>query len=81
MHTLKLIFALARACSSQELNVLQVIVLDYCRPVPCLPGEEARNTKKCNAGQAKKSVPQSSRFQIKSPLLRLESAAQVGWWM
>ena len=50
MHTLKLVFSLARACSSKELNVLQVIVLDYCRPVPSLPGKNPRNTEYYNEG-------------------------------
>jgi hypothetical protein len=49
-NALELILALARACSPQELNVLQVVVLDYCRSVPSLPGKNPRNTEYHNEG-------------------------------
>ena len=56
-NALELILALARACSPQELNVLQVVVLDYCGSVPSLPDKNPREACQSNEGKAEKSVP------------------------
>lgn len=78
LNAVELIGSLAGAGGAKELNVFQVVVLDHCGSGPKLPKSDRCYDQHDSAAEREQEVSQSSRFQIKSPLLRLERAAQVG---